>query len=176
MSARRVMLIVMVPMVALVAVGAILVLFVFEDPAPDRFVVGASLGGESGSAILHVGDCMGGRLQSLVVGVDHDKGFGADDVDTVLWSVVADDTDAAQLTPHGVLDIEVGSVPAGLAETVPFDGPLPAGDTIQVSIDTSRQGYGFFFELGELRIGEIFAGGYGHVGADRFASIAAHLC
>lgn len=81
-----------------------------------------------------------------------------------------------ELVPDGVLEIEVGSVAAGMVEAVPFVGPLPAGETIEVGVDTSRQGDGFFFEMADLEPGEIFAGGYGHIDSERFASIASNLC
>ncbi len=151
-----------------------MIYFFFEDPAHNRFLVGAAPTTDGG-VTLFVGDCLGGQLQNITVAIDQADGFGDDDVD--LWSVDAGEGDGVALIPAEVLVVQLGSVPTGMTETLAFEGEYPTVETIQVIVETDRQGdYGFFFEMDDLKDGELFAGGHGHVSPDSFEALAANLC
>ncbi len=158
MKPLKILLIVASFLLVLIIGSFVMIALFFEDPAPDRFDVGVELE-DDGALVLYLGDCMGGQLQHISVAVDHEDGFGNADADTVLWSADAGERGGTSLAAGGVLEVEVGSVPEGMTETLSFEGELPATETVQVSVDTDRQGYGFFFETSELKEGEIWTGG-----------------
>lgn len=173
MKSANVLVSICLALLVLVTCAVVVIAGYFKDPVPDRFVVGVAPSGAG--AVIYGGDCMGGRLQSFRVAADDQDGRGSDAADTVLWELEADG-DGLALVPDEVFEIGVGDTPQGMVEKVPFEGDLPMDETIQVSVDTDRQGYSFFFELADLDDSKIFAGGHGHVTSEEFDAIAADLC
>jgi len=128
-----------------VALGASAVACVV-DPAPDRFVVGATPGAE-GAVKLRIGSCLAGDLERLVVSVDREEGSEPDT--NVLWRLDAEAGGGPHIARAKSVDVTIGTPPIGMIEAAPLIA-LPSDETVQIDIAMSSQGFSFFFRPDEL--------------------------
>lgn len=145
----------------------------WDDFGNDPFLVGAMLGPDD-SAILFIGDCVGGHIEHLDLAVDATD--GVEPFHQWLWAIDAGDDEGAPLEPDDVVEVELGVAPQGMDETVALDQGIPSDETLQVDIDTTGQSFGFFFRLDDLDGDGIWSVGRDSLSPDRFRSRVESQC
>jgi hypothetical protein len=168
---KRLGLVLVAMLLALVGLGIWATARYWDDAGRDPFLVGATRN-SSGTVSLLFGQCAAGRLTHLVVAVDSEAGI--ESIDQRLWALDAPEG-GVSLAPESVIELELGAVPSGMAETTPLAVGIPTNKTLQVAIDTTTQSYGYFFEPDELAEHEISIQGR-RVSRSRFASLVAGRC
>lgn len=123
------------------------------DPAPDRFVVGSSLQG-NGVPELWIVSCLPGRLESVEV-------TEVDSPSTLVWRVIADSSDAPEVTDGEVIRLVTGQAPDGMVSDIALDSLPPAHAELQAGIRMSRQRFSHFFEIGDLESESVLTNGGG---------------